>query len=648
MLEKTLPSQVGGIRSNVKMTRKAWLGSLFLFATLATTACGNSAAPATTKPAAPGIAVAVSPAQRGAIEQTFTFTGDVKAVSEVNVAPKESGRIVRMPVDVGAKVQAGDVIAELDHVSLDLNVRQAQAGLLTAQAKLASVQAGPRDEVVAQAQLAVDTAQSRLQAMRDGAKPSAIAQAQAQVVQAQARLDSLRNPRPEVVAQAKLNVDLAQQKLATVQAGGRPEAIAQAQGNLNAAQARLQALKNGMRPEDRVAFELTVAQAKNALYSAQILRDGACNPSNPHYQCDAANAQVNAAQTAVDQAVANLKAKVAQPSQTDVQQAQAAVDQAQAALDAAKNPYTAQDLAQAQDGVRQAEQQLALAQAPASAQDIAGAQAQVTQAIAALDLVRQPYTQEDIHQAENAVAVAAQQLELAKKPYTAQDIQEAQAGVVSAQVTVDRALQAVKDTTVIAPVTGVVTQKSLTEGALASPATSVVTIASNGVKVQIPVEENQVVVIRVGEGANITGSALIKQGIDGRVSNIAPSGDSHNRSFSVDVLPGSGETLLPGMFVQVTIKAQEHQNAIKVPKNAVVQRASKPFVFVVRDNVARQVPVTLGLENDRQVEIVNGLTVDDNVVIQGQQNLNDNDRVSVASAQAPTTSPEAALPTNGQ
>src|SRR5579859_2450225 len=236
------------------------------------TACGGrpgQQGPAAQKPVGATVSVAVAPAEKANVTQTFTYTGDVKATSEISVMPKQSGRIVTMPVEVGSQVSAGDLIAALDHTTLDLTLQQAQAGLLAAQAKLATVQAGPRDENVRQAELNVDTAQSRLQNMINGPKAASVAQGEAAVDATRQRLDALRHPRPETVAQAQLNIDQAQQKLdaiqhprletvtqaqlnvdqakqklATVQAGGKPDTVGQAQANLVAAQARLQALKN--------------------------------------------------------------------------------------------------------------------------------------------------------------------------------------------------------------------------------------------------------------------------------------------------------------------------------------------------------------------------------------------------------------------
>lgn len=547
---------------------------------LVVTACGPRPRVAPPTPSALTTTVGVATVQRTDLRQTLTYSGDVKPDAEVTVLPKMSGRIDQLLVDVGARVKAGDVIAQIEHTTQDLQLEQAKAQLQSAQARLDTVKAGPRPETVRQAELSVDTAKSRLQAMQNG-------------------------PRAETIAQARLQVDAATQKLNLLKAGGRPETIAQTQATLTQAEARLQALKNGLRPESQAPLQLAVEQAKNALLAAQLNRDGACNSRNPAYMCNAANAQVDAAQTAVDLASANLRAQTSAPTQTDLQQARAAVDQARAALALAQHPYTAQDVKSAEDALAQTEQQLALAS--------------------------QPYTSEDLRQAQNAVNQAEQQLALARQPYTSSDVETAEAGVAQARAGVDQALQAVKDTTITAPIDGVIVQKNLSQGALATPTQPIVSIATNGVKVQIPVEESQVANLKIGMPSTLSGAVLGNRVIAARVTNIAPSGDAKNRSFAVELTPVDGKTgLLPGMFVSVTLTAVEHAGVLAVPTQAVVERAGAFSVYVVNGGLARQVPVTVGLSDGKLTEVKGGLQAGASVVVSGQDRLTDGDHVSVA------------------
>jgi RND family efflux transporter MFP subunit len=82
------------------------------------------------------VAVEVAEPQRGLIRHTRQFTGTLRARSQVDIAPRISGRINRLLVDIGDTVERGQVIARLDDDEHQQEVEQARADLLVAQATL--------------------------------------------------------------------------------------------------------------------------------------------------------------------------------------------------------------------------------------------------------------------------------------------------------------------------------------------------------------------------------------------------------------------------------------------------------------------------------------------------------------------------------
>jgi len=84
---------------------------------------------------------------------------------EVRVASELGGRILEVRTEVGAQVQAGDVLVVLDETLFLLQLSPAEAAVATAQADLAVIQAGPRPEEIAAARAALALAT----AQRDGA-----------------------------------------------------------------------------------------------------------------------------------------------------------------------------------------------------------------------------------------------------------------------------------------------------------------------------------------------------------------------------------------------------------------------------------------------------------------------------------------------
>jgi len=215
------------------------------------------------------------------------------------------------------------------------------------------------------------------------------------------------------------------------------------------------------------------------------------------------------------------------------------------------------------------------------------------------------------------------------------DISAAQAGSASAAILQARAALHAAElelsyTSITAPIDGVITQKLLDVGAMASTAQPIVSIAASGLKITVSAADDQVANLAVGAEAAVTGSTLGTQVVSAKITNISPSGDTRNRTFAVDLTPDSTVTTLrPGMFVQVTLSAVEHKGVIAVPNQAILERAGKSYVFAVNNNVAKLVPVTVAISDGKLTEVT-GIDAGTKVVVQGQDQLSDGDRVTVA------------------
>ncbi|MBI3977360.1 MAG: efflux RND transporter periplasmic adaptor subunit [Chloroflexi bacterium] len=466
----------------------------------------SSPAVAAPPPVAAGVPVRTSAVGRSSLAGSLSYTGDVRARSQVHVIPKVAGRIVRLAVDVGDEVKAGDVLAELDRDQAKLQAEQATAALAAAEARLAQIIEGPRPEQVALAQANVDAAQARLDALQDGP---------------------------------------------------RAEQIGQAQANLRAAEARLAQVKAGATAEQIAAAEAQVRLARNQLYLAQAQGDAVLGSRLPStYTREQRDAQTGMAYEQIQLAEANLAGAKKGATDEQIAQADAAVDAARQQLALAKSPITSHDLAQARAAAQAAVEQARLAKAPFTEHDRQAARAAVDQARAALALAR---------------------------------LQDAEA-------------------TVRAPIAGVVAQKFLVEGALAGPTGPIVTLVSKEVEVVVNVEEAQIGRLKVGQAATIAVAAYPDKPLRGVLKLVSPTVDPASRTVAVKVDPAPGQdTLLPGMFAEVGIAADEKTSALAVPKAAVVARGGSAHVFVIRGGRAYRTPVRLGATEGALVEVLGGL-----------------------------------------
>lgn len=277
----------------------------------------------------PSGSIRIGKAVRGDLTGILTYTAQIQAKGDVSVIPRVTARLDKLDVDLGSRVRAGDTIAELDHSDLDREVLAAQAAQASAEAKLAEVKAGPKQEVLAQAQANQKAAQARVNALESQRQNADTATLDKRVQDAQTALDqaqSAMQPDPDKVAQADAAAAAAHQKLNQLQ--GDPT-----------------------KANDKNAMDAARADVQKADAAAQAARQPA------------------GTQAAVDQARRQLQ---------DAQQAQLM----------ARLSTTAFDLDQARALLDVANAEVALANAPASPEEIKAAETASEEAFAQAELTR--------------------------------------------------------------------------------------------------------------------------------------------------------------------------------------------------------------------------------------------------------------------
>jgi membrane fusion protein (multidrug efflux system) len=88
------------------------------------------------------------------------------------------------------------------------------------------------------------------------------------------------------------------------------------------------------------------------------------------------------------------------------------------------------------------------------------------------------------------------------------------------------------------------------------------------------------------------------------------------------VVPNQDGALKPGMFLTVDL-SKERRPALMVPEQALVPEQARQFIYVVSGNAVSKREVRLGRREPGYVEITEGLTKGDHVVIEGTLKLRD-------------------------
>jgi HlyD family secretion protein len=243
--------------------------------------------------------------ERGTMLVAVSASGSIDPQARVSLAFEVPGRVAEVPVEVGDRVEAGDVLARLDTGQLTLQAQQARAALMLAEAQLAQLQAGPRPEEVAAAEANLRAAQAQVSAaaanrdqVEGGPSNAQIAAAEAQVASAKVQQEVVQDAHDKTVhgdydetkkEQARYDLYAAEKALAAAQAGldellagADADQIRAAQANVwaaaarrDAAQAQLDLLLAGATEEQIADVEAQVAQARAALELAELSLENA-------------------------------------------------------------------------------------------------------------------------------------------------------------------------------------------------------------------------------------------------------------------------------------------------------------------------------------------------------------------------------------
>lgn len=137
---------------------------------------------------------------------------------------------------------------------------------------------------------------------------------------------------------------------------------------------------------------------------------------------------------------------------------------------------------------------------------------------------------------------------------------------------------------------------------------------------------------RIHEGlpARIRHYAYEDADIGGEVIRLAPSVDINTHTFRAEVAVSNPQRLLrPGMFVEVTIIADQRLDVAVVPRDSVARRGGRNVVFVLAGQRVARRDVNLGLGDDERVEVLDGIVPGDRIVVRGVETLTDGTRVRI-------------------
>jgi HlyD family secretion protein len=194
------------------------------------------------------------------------------------------------------------------------------------------------------------------------------------------------------------------------------------------------------------------------------------------------------------------------------------------------------------------------------------------------------------------------------------------------------------------PINGVVTDRPLYPGEMAAAGTAIVTVMDISLviaKAHIP--QADAALLKVGDKGTMTVPGL-DEPVEGRITVVSPALDPNSTTVEVWLeAKNPKQQLKPGTSVQLSLTAKTVEDALVVPAAAVITAADGTSAVMVAgsDGRAHQKPVKLGIRQEDDVQILEGVSDTDKVVATGAYGLPDNTKIKVeAPAETPKEAPK--------
>lgn len=256
-----------------------------------------------------------------------------------------------------------------------------------------------------------------------------------------------------------------------------------------------------------------------------------------------------------------------------------------------------------------------------------------------LALIDAPELEERYRQAQSDYAIKKVTYERLAKVWTEnpdviakQDVDVAEATYLGAKHALDQYATTLDYTKVRAPFSGVITARFVDVGALIQAATSSATqtlplftlMDMSTIRVYSSVPQEDAPLVKPGIPASVRVAQFPEKNFTGTVTRTTGVLDPATRSMLVEMhLPNKDRDLQPGMFAEAVFRLKSHPDALAIPPAALIMENSGASVFVVTQGKAKKVPVKTGLDDGAWIEVTEGLTGQEDIVVVGKARLQD-------------------------
>ena len=189
-------------------------------------------------------------------------------------------------------------------------------------------------------------------------------------------------------------------------------------------------------------------------------------------------------------------------------------------------------------------------------------------------------------------------------------------------------------TNIRAPIAGIVSSREIKVGRqvyVNNPTFRITDTSRLVAELKIP--QSELPKFAAGQSIKLSVDAMPDVMFAATIDRISPTIDVRNGTFRATAyIENDGGDLAPGMFARFSIAYEQHEDALVIPSEAIVQEDNTAVVYVVNDGEVERRVIKTGIKSGGMVEVLGGLAASEAVVVTGQSGLRDGSRVLASSS----------------
>ncbi|MEW6457031.1 MAG: efflux RND transporter periplasmic adaptor subunit [Acidobacteriota bacterium] len=212
-----------------------------------------------------------------------------------------------------------------------------------------------------------------------------------------------------------------------------------------------------------------------------------------------------------------------------------------------------------------------------------------------------------------------------------EDILAASTQLTQAEIEYKRAKIDLDRTKIISPFPGIITDIKVSEKENCETGRELFTIVDlDSVEIEAKILESEIGKVFPGREALMKFSAYPSKFFRGKVKSISPLVNPEDKTCKVFIsIANPEERIKSGMHCEVFIDSEIYKERLIIPQEAVLVRGGRRLCFVVEGELAKWRYIDSGLENEEYVEVLNGVTAGEKVIVEGHFTLAHDSKVKI-------------------